>query len=176
MPLGIISDEDFEKELGNTTNGVVIPVEKGRGNSPGVPESLQKIIGENAIEEGNKATEVLTDFLGISNSSLTAYKNGATSTASYHDGKGELKDHTNNARNAVATRARNKLMNSLAFLTKDKLEAAKAKDLAGIARDMSVIIKNMEPEVSKESTNQTFILYAPRPRLESEFEVIDVGE
>lgn len=172
MPLGILSDEDFNKEVEKSE---VVPLHKGRGNTPEVPESLRKIIGENAIEEGNEATKTLTRTFGISDSSLSAYKVGATSTASYHNP--QFKDHIDKARQRIVKKARNRLVGSLNCITPEKLKEEKPRDLAAIAKDMAVIIKTMEPERSdNDMAPKALIIFAPQIMREEKFEVIDVQE
>lgn len=169
MPMGIVSDSDFEAESERLR---IVTIEKGRGNRPATPESLRKIIGENAVEEGSKATKVLTQALGISDSSLSAYKNGATSTSSYHNPT--FKDHIDKAREKIVKKARNRLLQSLNHITDEKLKSESPRDLAGIAKDMSVIIKNFEPEVEKGNGGRQLIIFAPQFVTEEKFEVIDV--
>jgi hypothetical protein len=172
MPMGIVSEDDFEKEIEKSK---VVPLSRGRGNSPAVPESLRKIIGENAIEEGSDATKAMTRALGISDSSLSAYKNGATSTSSYHNP--QFKNHIDKARERIVKKARNRLIGSLNAITPEKLKEESPRDLAGIAKDMSAIIKNMEPEKSNgELAPRALIIFAPQMMREDKFEVIDVQE
>lgn len=168
MPMGILSDEDFEKELERVQ---IVPIERGRGHSPAVPDSLRKIIGENAIEEGSKETKVMTRALGISDSALAAYKVGATSTSSYHNPT--FKDHIDKARQRVVKRARHTMVSALKEITPEKLKDEKPRDLAGIAKDMSVIIRNMEPSSQDSNGQAPLIIFAPQIVSEEKFEVID---
>jgi hypothetical protein len=186
MPLGIISDTEFESELNHSINNsvnnsdvTIKQIERGRGNNVEVPDSLRKIIGENAIEEGNGATKDLTSFLGISDSSLSAYKKGAHSTASYHNPVANLKSHLDKKKESITKRATNKLLSAINSIDSEKLSETKARDLAGIAKDLSVIIKNMEPESPKIPNGlngPTFILYAPKIVSEEKFDVINLNE
>ena len=174
MPMGIVDDSAFEAEL-EKTQAQVVDIQKGRGNGHNeVPESLRKIIGENAIEEGSQATKELTRALGISDSSLSAYKVGSTSTTSYHNP--QFKDHIDKARERIVKKAKNRLIQSLNAITPDKLAGEAPKDLAGIAKDMSVIIRNMEPEAEGIKADKALIIYAPQLMKEDKFEVIDVRE
>lgn len=181
MPLGIVEDSIFEEELGSSKRAPAVVVEdvkgRGRGNVE-VPEGLRKIIGENAIEEGNKTTEVLTEALGISNSSMTAYKQGAHSTSSYNNPTEILGSHINQTKARITKKATNRLFKALNGIDQTKLDAADARTLSGVAKDMSVIIKNMEPEKEKSNgtTNNTFILHAPMLLTEDRFEVIQANE
>lgn len=179
--MGIVSDNDFEIEL-DRLGGIPPPVKiidmnigRGNGNKE-VPESLKKIIGENAITEGSKETKVLTQALQISDSSLSAYKNGSTSTASYDSPDKELKNHVDGVRDKIINKSRARLLQAINHITKEKLEGTKARDLAGIAKDMSAVIKNLEPDDSSRNNNRPFVIYAPQFRSEQSFETLVVQE
>lgn len=180
MSLGIVSDSDFESEIDSLSkkdiNSSIIDIHKGRGNQLEVPDSLRQVIGENAIEEGNQNTKLMTRAFGLSDSSLSAYKAGATSTTSYHNPT--FKDHIDKARKRITAKARNRLIMSLNHITDEKLAEEKPRDLAGIAKEMSVIIRNMEPDSVQEkgSSGPTFVLYAPQFVKEDRYEVIDLKE
>jgi hypothetical protein len=71
-------------------------------------------------------------------------------------------------------------MLALKHITPDKLELAKVRDLAGIARDMSAVIKNIEPEDNgpkdPAKNGPTFIFYSPQFKKEEHFDVVRVEE
>lgn len=186
MAMGIVSDKDFEKALSDVTpgpplplgNGVsIVDVNRGRGNGNiEVPESLRKILGEeSAINGRQSALEIASNF-GISPSSVSAYANGSTSTSSY-DNQPNLA-HINKAKLKIAKKARNRLVMALNSLTQEKIETAKVKDIAGVAKDMAAVIRTMEPEVPKVSgpNGPTFIFYSPQMRSEKVFDIIQVKE
>lgn len=194
--MGIVSDDEFDVEKGklvpsnsnptiNNNSKIsdtkisdtkIIDVNKGRGHNPEVPNSLRQIIGEESAINGRSSGLDLASHFGISPSSVSAYDVGATSTASYGD-RPNL-PQINEAKERISKRARSKLMRALHHLTDDKLENAKARDLAGIAKDMSAVVKNMEPEVPKiaPTDGPTFVFYAPQYRKEEHFDVIQVKE
>jgi hypothetical protein len=181
--MGICSESDFDQELDTLTsqhkesNTEIRRIERGRGEgNVEVPELIREIIGEAAVENGSKATKALTRSFDISDSSLSAYKKGATSTTSYHTPDPKLKDNIDLAKLRASNRARGKMMLAIRHLTEEKMEDAKPRDLAGIAKDMSVIIRNMEPKTEESNNNTNFIFYAPRPRSESEYDVVEVSE
>ena len=187
MAMGIVSDEELEKELnnGNTripVNGIVIPKENDHGRNNGdvnVPESLRKVIGQDSIENGRSSALALASSFGISDSSVSAYANGATSTAQYNGGNRELRKHNNKVKERIVSKARSRLISSLNHITPEKLQEAKLKDVSAVARDMSMIIKNMEPQDVENEDNKpnvNIIFYAPNTRKESEYDVIDVNE
>jgi hypothetical protein len=72
------------------------------------------------------------------------------------------------------------MKSAMEAITDEKLTYADPKDLAGIAKDMSVIIKNLEPKETNEGNNTVngpqFVIYAPQFKKESSFDVIEVKE
>lgn len=196
MPMGIVSDSDFLKERENLSSFnpakkkeqrqspptiIESPNENPKGRGQGnveVPDSIRKLIGDDSVINGRQSALELAKNLGISASAVSAYSTGATSTATY-DQKPNQKV-INGAKTRVQIRARRKLMLALNKLTDDKLDEAKARDLAGIAKDMSVVMKNMEDSnTSNETTNNngpTFVIFTPQIRREEQFDVVDVRE
>jgi hypothetical protein len=184
MAMGIVSDDDFNREKNNLTKKVevvipansiipeVLPIERGRGKGNlEVPNSLRNIIGETSITSGRQEAVELAKQFGISESSASAYANGATSTASYNEKpNGSI---ISQAKERISKRARGKLLLALNQITEDKFEGAKLRDIAGIARDMSVVVKNME-ESNKDGGGDNkptvnFVFYAPQTRDEKAF-------
>lgn len=185
MGMGIVSDDDFDSELSNSqiksspNKPQINTIEKGRGNgNVAVPDSLRKIIGETNELDGRKEALALGQKFGISPSSVSAYANGATSTSSYDKPKEEIVNHIDRAKERITSKARAKLFGALKHMTDDKLQTATVKDLSGVAKDMSVVIKNMEPdnEQSKANNGKTFVIYAPQFKKEESFDTIVVKE
>jgi predicted transcriptional regulator len=187
MAMGIVSDNEFNKEFGQicpkdvvdptSHQAVIIDIEKGRPlGGLEVPNSLRKVIGEESAINGRQNGVALANQFGISPSSVSAYANGSHSTASYDD-KPNV-NHINDAKLRVAKKARNRLVMALNSLTQEKIESAKVKDIAGVAKDMSVIIRNMEPEKVNPSGpgGPTFIFYSPQFRTEQVFDTVVVKE
>ena len=186
MSMGIVSDNDFDSELDKLTpspNGdkiaVIQNIEKGRGNGNNeVPEGLRKIIGEESAINGRASALELANNFDVSPSSVSAYNKGSHSTASYEDRPNI--GFINSRKQYIAKKARNRLVLALNSLTQDKINDAKAKDIAGVAKDMSAVIRNMEPEVPKNNNGNnggpTFIFYSPQIRSEKVFDVVHVKE
>lgn len=189
MAMGVVSADDFDKEVNNTSPRVKQPETKpvatvvdiprpGRKDGDvNVPNALREVIGESSFSDGRQVATELASRFGISPSSVSAYAKGATSTASY--------DETPNtsviakSRVRVQKRAMGRLMQALHSMTPEKLAETKARDLAGIAKDMSAIVKTMEPEVEgpdKTKDLPQFLVYAPQFRDERSFEVIYAKE
>jgi hypothetical protein len=188
MAMGLVDDDAFQKELDALNRKPVdLPI-TGQvldkpipGRNPGdrnVPESLRKLIGETGATDGRKEAIALAESLGISSSSTSAYTNGATSTATYNQPSEGLKNHIAQAKQRIAKRARHTLNQALDQITPDKLQNTKARDLAGIAKDMSAIVKNMEPENTGNSNPNTpsIVVFAPQLVQENTFEVIHLNE
>lgn len=165
MALGIVADADFEAQ-------VIDLARKGRGSVKQVPTALRKLIAEESIN-GAPAKE-LSDVFGISPSSISAYKNGATSTASYNQPDTELSKHVNDVRSDIGDKARARLLSAIEAITPEKIEAAKLRDIASVAKDMSAVIKNMEPEGEERAKTNNFIFFSPNQKEETAYKVIDV--
>lgn len=188
MPLGVVSDSEFEKELdslkiGTTKPGgtVVESPKKGRPEgTPNVPDTLRKIIGEESVINGRSAALDLANSFGISPSSVSAYANGATSTATYDTPKASIIQHINKSRARSIKKATTVMNAALSAITQEKLDYTDADKLSGIAKDMSAIIKNLEPKQTEgggegKQTPQ-FVVFAPQFRDERTFESITIQE
>jgi len=142
-----------------------------------VPESLRKIIGSTAIENGRGDALDLANQFGISNSSVSAYSHGSTGTTSYNKPNEGLLNHVNNAREKVSRKARSKLLLALNSLNSENISQSKARDIASIAKDMSAVVKNMEDRtIQSVHEGPKFIFYSPTIRDERNFDIINVKE
>lgn len=176
MAIGVVAGDEFNKELERLSNGNHIQerveiIEHGRGHKSEVPESIRKLIAAEAIA-GASAKELASTF-NVSESSVSAYKNGATSTASYHNKDASLAKANEDVKSDLSGRAQNKMreaLDSIVFPSDIKPQIASA-----IARDMSSVIKNMNPEIATQINNQQVIVYKPRMKEEDDYEVLDVG-
>jgi hypothetical protein len=192
MGMGIVSDKDFDTEKGkviipvpsipippsSSPSGIIVDTTKGRGEgNVAVPNSLRKLIGDAAITGGRQEALELAASFGISGSSASAYGNGSHSTSSYNDRPNA--SHITKSKERISKRARHKLMAALRNITEDKLVGAKARDLAGIAKDMSTVVKQMEETenpLEKGKTGPTFVFYSPQVRNEQVFDVVHAKE
>jgi predicted transcriptional regulator len=188
MPMGIVSNDEFERELHR--NGVkevitpeIIPQDQDKGRGQGnnnVPESLRKIIGETSEIEGRQEALKIARMFGISDSSVSAYAKGSTSTASYNTPNKTIADYIRNRKDRLTKKALRKLQSSLDSISPEALQKESPRNLAAIAKDMSAIVKNMEPDAPVGPVNQQnnqFIFYRPETaRLEDYGEPIRVNE
>lgn len=188
MAMGIVSNEVLEKEL--ERNGLkegeypIIGIKSPKGRGQGsleVPDSLRKVIAEDSISNGRESALELAKSIGISPSSVSAYANGSTSTSSYGKRDNELVRHNNQVKERIAGKARSRLLAALHNITPDKLKTAKLKEVASVARDMSAIIRNMEPTQAQEDsekakTQVNVVIYSPARKQESDYRVMNVNE
>lgn len=191
MPIGIVSDDELNKELESLSGSikkapkaiegtVVERTKKGRSDGDNnVPDSLRKIIGEEAVINGRASAMQIADSFGISPSQVSAYAKGATSTASYDSPSKSIISHINKSRARAIKKASHVLHSALGAITQEKLDYTDADKLSGIAKDMSVIIKNLEPQQDSpdiQVKTPQFVIFAPQFRKEETFETIQVQE
>lgn len=194
MPLGIVSDSEFEIELGRLNpqnqpveqddiedilpdSAEIISIKRQGERGEEVPQSVRKLVSEEALN--GASSRELTRLFDVPASSITAYKNGRTAPSKDTDDNLDLKAHADKTRNRIVRKANNRILAALNSLTPEKLADEKAKDLSSIAKDMSAVIKNLTPESNNpgESVNKVqFVLYAPQVREEKHYNVIEVTE
>ena len=182
MPMGIVSDKEFQSEIKDSTikpipreSVIITDVSRGRGEGNiEVPDSLRKVIGATALNDSRSEALELAKNFGISPSSVSAYTNGATSTASYDDTPN--KEIINKGKVRLSGMAQRRLKMALRHITDDKLACAKVRDIAGIAKDMAIVANQMEPEANKNDngrqSNVTFQIFAPQFRDERNYETV----
>jgi len=199
MAIGLLTDDEFDRELASfravksrsvepkveviQTEVEVIQPEHGRSEGhTNIPESLRKIIGETSVIEGRKAALDLARDFGISASSVSAYAKGASSTTTYKKPVSQIVEHINRARYRSIGKANKVLNSAIDGITPEKLENMGPRNLAGIARDMSTVIKNLEPPTEQVNANPAndsgpkFVIYAPQFKTEQSFESIVINE
>lgn len=181
MALGIVSDDVFEAEV----NKVKVPVgeikqppNKGRGtDNPNTPDSIRKLIGDNALTDGRQDSIALAEALGISSHSVEAYSAGATSLATYNK-KDPLKDFLLSRRQKIARRASSAVLRAIEEISDEKLGEAKAVELASIAKSLSGVVKDMLPEDKNNTVNNNtavkLVVHVPQQTKESTFETIAI--
>lgn len=193
MPMGVISNKDFERELRDSQvpddsplpapKSDVIEGEVVEMNTPGrkegdvnVPNSLRNLLGITSVEDGRAAALQLAEQFGVSPSSVSAYTEGATSTSTIADKpNGKVID---DAKQRIVKKASKVLNRALLKITDEKLDATKAVELAQIAKSMSGIVKDMEPENEgdKEKDMPQFLVYSPTIKQENHYDTIVVRE
>jgi predicted transcriptional regulator len=191
MSIGIVDDQSFEEELARLSGkrvpstharvDVVPSIEPGRKEGDvNVPDSLRQIIGEDSVINGRQSALGIAKMFGISPSSVSAYAKGATSTTTYDTPKTSIISHINKSRHRAIKKASHTLNSALSAISQEKLDYTDAKDLSGIAKDMSVIIKNLEPPQTPANASETntpqFVIFAPSFKSEQSFDTIVVNE
>lgn len=199
MPMGVITDAELEAELAR--NGVpasqelhyVPPQTKiiGSGNhgnqgrkegDNNVPEVLRNVIAQEAVENGRQSAVSMAQAFGVSPSSVSAYTAGQTSTnGGTARGNSPLKNSIELTKQRLAKRAASRLGDALKQITPEKLEAASLKTISAVAKDMAVVIKQMEPADNSQNNNPNgpavqVVLFAPPQMKEADFPVITVKE
>lgn len=178
MAIGSVDEFEFLEELAKlqgsaSQKGIVKVRESGRkvGNVA-IPDEIKKLVAEELLQ-GASAKEV-SEALNVSKSSASAYKNGANSTATYDTPNENLTKHINDIKSKMSKKASEKLELALDSITEDKITDLSANKAAMLAKDMSSIIRDMEPADKGGTTIGQVIIHAPRVRNEDEYEVIDI--
>jgi hypothetical protein len=185
MGLGIVSDDEFDFEVSSLISSTrneekrdseVRQIERGRGNKVETPEEIREIISEASLQ-GARSKD-LAKIFPISSSSISAYKNSATSTASYNKPDQKLENHNSEVRDRITQRATKRIMMALSAITPEKVQSAKLKDISGLAKDMSSVVKNLEPQgrVSGDVNQTNYVFYIPKEKRLEDFETIVVNE
>lgn len=173
MPMMVVSDEDFKLEI----DRVIVDyrtVEKGRNGKAEVPNEVRKLVASEAL--AGVSIDEIKEKYNVSASSISAYKNDATSTASYHKPDTDLAENNKIVKATISDRAEGVILESIGLLTLERLDKAKARDIAGIAKDMSAVISNMRENGSGNGSKVNITIMVPPIREESDFKVIDMVE
>lgn len=185
MAIGVLNPKEFEEELNRlkdstdenpVSRGVVIPShDKGRGlGNNQVPNSIRKIISEDVLN-GIPASEVSEAF-GISKSSISAYKNGSTSTSSYDKPNDSLTNFNRTIKDKLLKKSRKAMLRALDHMTEDKFEGARLTELSIVAKNMSGIAADMEPVINNQINNTQVIVYRPRMKEEDDYVSLQLNE
>lgn len=191
--MGIVSDEDFDKEFNNSglpstpitvepliPEVVDMPTPGRNKGDVNVPSSLRKIIGETSELEGRQAALALAADFGISESSVSAYAHGTTSTATYDTPNKEIMTHIKERKTKVVKSALHKITTAMRALSPEKIEMSSAKEISSIAKDMASVVKmidNTSSDSSSQVTQPRFVVFAPQIKNESYFgDVIQAKE
>ncbi len=147
---------------------------RGLGTENLTPE-MRAIIAQEAIVSGRTAEDVAREY-GVSTQAVEAYKNGATSLATYNQPDAALKTVVNEAKDVIKIEAQNKLLLAIQALTGEKITSAKARDIASIAKDMSSIVRDSREANQININGGQTIVYAPRVKEEDDYKVVEVRE
>lgn len=163
-----------EPEIVDVVNEEIRLLVHGRGSKPETPAIVRELIAAEAT--AGASSKVLQGAFNVSGSSVSAYKNGAKSTASYHDKDPGLVDAIDKTNESIARIATGKIMRALGAITDSKVDELSPLKAADLAQKMSNVVKNMKPdEVSKDS-GVKIVVFQPRVKEEDEFEIVQVLE
>jgi predicted transcriptional regulator len=190
MPIGVVSDEDFNTEVDRSERNPVPELKPAQvldiprpGRSEGdenVPDSLRALIADDKLHNGRRSALQFANMVGVSPSSVSAYSNGATSTSSYNNPNSKLTSALKQSKERIAKKASKILNKTFENITEDKLMEAKLTDLALVAKTMSGIIKDMEPPSEREGgmhiNGPSIVMYNPGFAKESSFETVTLEE
>ena len=171
----VVDDDEFELELNKSMRvaEVIQMPAKGRNGAKATPDSLRKLIAHDAIN-GNGTGEEIAEVYGVSESSVSAYKNGASSTTTYHQPAAGLKDYVDLTRDKIKSRAQNKLLLALKHMTEEKIAEVKPIELSTIAANMSRVVEKMTPKSDGPVVNNNIVFYSPKQIDKDNYEAIDV--
>src|SRR5690348_7844456 len=105
MPIGLVEDNDFEKEINGSNSGLrplIIDRNVGRGVGNGeIGLDIKKLIIDEVIEN-NVPHNKVSEILDVSKSTISATLNGSSSTASYGIKKPELLSHISKVKTKIS--------------------------------------------------------------------------
>lgn len=190
MAIGVVSDNDFLTEINKAEKSPVPELKPAQvvelprpGRNEGdnnVPESIRNVIAQEYVENGRASAKEFAKFLDVSDSSVSAYSKGSTSTKTYNKENNKLGEALKHSRLKIATKVGKRLHMAINNMTEDKFNEAKLTDLAIVAKHLSGIIKDMEPP-SEKADNISFngpsiVMYNPGFAKESSFETVELNE
>lgn len=167
MPIGIVNEDVFREEVRERT-----PL--GRNGKKEVPHEIRALAASEAIAGGNK--KEIAQELGISSQSINAYKNGATSLATYNKKDEKLQKANDEVKDKIRGVALNKMMDAMNAISKENLALSKPNVASAVARDMSTIVKNMDPREDGINVDKAVIIYKSPMKEEADYPVIDVQQ
>lgn len=190
--IGVASHDDFVKELERLSNKAdnktsdksisiqketekVVDINRGRGIGKEETSNEVRAFISGEVLSGARANDVAKAF-GVSESSISAYKKDATSTSSYHKPDKELGELNDATRRRIVGPAQQTLIDAIEAITPEKLSGSKVNVASAVARDMSSIIKNMQPEAGSTVNNNQVIIYKPRMLEEDDYIEMQVNE
>ena len=184
MPLGIVSNKEFSKALEEPQVRPavsIIEIEKpGRKEGDNnVPSALRNIIGETSQIDGRQEALAFAKQFDISPSSVSAYSSGKTSTSAPTVNQA-ISNHIAKAKEKISRKARRVMVRAIDNITDEKLEHADVTELAGVARNMSAIFKDMTPDENEDTkrgqNGPTFVFMVPPMAKEDKYPIITLRE
>lgn len=177
MAMGIVSDADLNKEKASGSI-VNLPKPGRKENDKNVPPAVRQAIADAVLENGRSEALQIADMFGVSNSSVSAYTRGATSTAHNKESDDSLRKSNASKRDGIVTKAQSALTSAIAQITEAKLSNLNAVECSQVAKNMATIVKDFTPDLQERADLTAHItIYAPPLIDESKFPVINaLGE
>jgi hypothetical protein len=162
----------------NNSHLEIKPINHGGGRAEGIKnltENERAIIGASARAFGIRAT---ANAFGVSESHTNSlahgkvYREGGRESSKNHAALAEkIEDRLDEVKDVALT----KLMLSLGLLDEDKMDKATAKDLSGIAANLSKVVQNSSGNGNNKGTQVNLVVYAPESKVISDYQVVEVG-
>lgn len=178
MPLGIISESDYNKEVISSLNRITparsLPIieldkDKGRNNKSETPDSIRSVIAQEALL-GVSAKEIAREY-NVSQSSISAYKKDATSTTSYNKSDKSLRNRNSIFRDRIVRKSSRIALTALDSIDSRDFETASLTDKARVAKEMASIVRDMSGSDNDESGKPIaqIIIHAPQMRTDKDY-------
>lgn len=180
MPMGLVDDDIFESEISDKKPmpSAQIIQRPFHGRNPGdnnIPQVIREVIADDTSTSG----EELSNKFDVSKSSVSAYRNGATSTSSYDAPSPKLQEIVDRKRERISRKSSKALMKVLDKMNDssfdEKLDACKAVELSTIAANMSRVVEKVSTKNEAQNIQQNIVFYSPSPVKTDQFEIIDLG-
>lgn len=170
--IGIASNDEFELELNklsvNSSTDKQYDPNADRGLQTGNNTSeFRALIAQEALN-GTPREQIMREFK-VSSSSIDAYRRGHNTASPERKLDDKLRERNKIFRHRIVSKASLNLTKSLDAITEDKLRNCDAKENAQIAKDMSVVIKNMSAADEDKVMPAAIIIHAPQVRSIDEF-------
>ena len=164
--------EKLKNPLSRVDNAVIVhPIPLGRARGDTEIPTMLKVISATAAEAGLATNKELAEQFDISAQTISDARNGRVGARK----DSELSDRIRKNLDTVQDRAIDRLMQSLDLMDDEKLHNCKATDLSSIAANMSRVVEKVSPKSKDAFAGVQVILYSPRVRDLSNYDVIDVS-
>jgi len=169
MPIGIVSPEDYEKEIVHKDDNKNIPArsgiitqlpDKGRGEKLETPEPIRALVAQEVLS-GGTLRDIAREY-NISPSSASAYAVGATSTSTYNSPDKKLNKKNNIFKDRIVRKAARLSLTALESISPDDFRNASLRDKSTVAREMASVVRDMIPDEHKADDKKVqIVIYAP---------------
>jgi predicted transcriptional regulator len=146
-----------------------------------VPPIFREVMAINS-RLGAKQVDVAKQF-GVTQGLVHNFEHGRVNTKAVIRERGEsqsditLRDNLDKALGKVRDAALDRIIKSLEYMEDDKLESQDARVLSQISSNLSRVVAATMPKNDNSQIGAQFntLIYAPEPRKEADYEVVEVG-